>query len=80
MADRPGWLPPWWIALTAFDTLKQERDGVTIGQVPLYVQAKLVTAVAERAPGGTAVLVDGVWAAVTESPADVLNAITKATA
>lgn len=80
MADRPGWLPPWWVALTAIDTLKQERDGTTVAQVPLYVQGKLVSIVAERAQGGTALLVEGQWVAVQESPADVVGAIVKATA
>ncbi len=76
---RPEWLPTSFVALTAFDTLHGDRTSQTVQQVPLYLEAKRIAGVAERAPGGTAVLVDGVWAAVVESPQDVFAAITNAT-
>lgn len=79
MAERPDWLPPTFVALTAIDTLANDRNRQTVCKVALYLDAKRIAGVAVRAPGGTAILVDGVWAAVDETSREVFAAITDAT-
>lgn len=69
-AARPSWLPPHFIALTS-------RNGT-----PLYVQARAITAFSGRDTDGAFVVAVGMddEAYVIETPAEVAQAITVATA